>query len=183
LNEDGVAPEAEEPRKEQTTHQDPTVEKKILQDEKSTSRQLDELDDGWAVLTKREKKKSGSENSKAQGDDKKVVIDAWGILNGSPFVIIQDGLFKYVSYRFERRKGYSHPDKAYISNEAARISRLKDKKPSGKMVFRYTAENFVGIYGIVCSNGKRKSTWMKIKWKNIRPGDAKNLVRDCSWEL
>jgi hypothetical protein len=73
-------------------------------------------------------------------------------------------------------KGYSNLDKVYMSNQAERISRLKDKDPSGKMVFRYTRDNFVGIYGIVCSNGKRKSTWVKVKWKIDESSTVRNVV-------
>jgi hypothetical protein len=178
--EDRVSSKAEEQRQKTPAHQDSSVESQALQNKVSTP---DQLEDGClAVLTTKEKKEKGSKSTGDEGYDKDVVIDGWGTLNGSSFVIIQDGPFKYASYRFERRKDYSDPDKVYISNEATRISRLKDKDPSGKMVFRYTKENFVGIYGIVCSNGKRKSTWMKVKWKNIRPSDDEILVRACSWE-
>ncbi|KAJ5414846.1 hypothetical protein N7509_000180 [Penicillium cosmopolitanum] len=176
----GISPEAEEQLQKTPAHQGSSVETEALQDEVSTP---DQLEDGClAVLTPKEKKAKGSKSSGDKEYDEDVVIDGWGTLNGSSFVIIQDGPFKYASYRFERRKGYSDPDKVYISDEAARISRLKDKEPSGKMIPRYTRENFVGIYGIVCSNGKRKSTWMKVKWKNIGSGDDENLVRGCSWE-
>ncbi|CAI7657321.1 unnamed protein product, partial [Penicillium pancosmium] len=175
-----VSHEAEERRNKHNAHQGSSVEREALQNEVSTP---DQLEDGClAVLTPKGKKEKGSKSSGDKEYDEDVVIDGWGTLNGSSFVIIQDGPFKYASYRFERRKGYSDPDKVYISDEAARISRLKDKEPSGKMIPRYTRENFVGIYGIVCSNGKRKSTWMKVKWKNIGSGDDENLVRGCSWE-
>ncbi|CAI7640366.1 unnamed protein product [Penicillium manginii] len=178
--EDGVSSEAEDQRPKTPAHQGSSVEREAIQDEVSTP---DQLEDGClAVLTPKEKKRKGSKSSRDKEYDEDVVIDGWGILNGSSFVIIQDCPFKYASYRFERRKDYSDPDKVYISDDAARISRLKDKEPSGKMVPRYTMENFVGIYGIVRSNGKGKSTWMKVKWKNIRSGDDENLVRECSWE-
>lgn len=140
-----------------------------------------QLEDGCLAVLPQEKGKK-SQGSLAEEADEDVVIDSWGKLNGSSFVIIQDGPFSVASYRFERRKGYSDPKKPYISSATERISRLQDIDPSGNRVPRYTRDNFVGIYGIVCSNGKRKSTWMKFKWKNLRSEDAKKLVRDCSWE-
>jgi hypothetical protein len=180
LIEDGISPEAEEQRQKTPAHQYSSVESEALQNEVSTA---DQLEDGClAVLTPKEKKGKGSKSTGDKEYDENVVIDGWGTLNGSSFVIIQDGPFKYASYRFERRKGCDYPEEVYISSETARISHMKDKGPSGKDVPRYTKENFVGIYGIVCSDGKGKSTWMKVKWKNIRSGDDAKLVRGCSWE-
>jgi len=168
------------PKREDTPHLAPPVGDDTL---KSTQNPSVQYDEGClAVLTPKRKDLKQHTGSGAKEDDEDVDIVAWGNLSGSSFVIIQDGPFAAAQYRFERRKGYSHPDKAYISNAAERISRLKDKDRLGKRVPRYTGENVAGFYGIVSSDGKRKHTWIMVKWKDIREEDAKNLKRGCSWE-
>lgn len=167
-------------KREDTAHLAPPVGDDIL---KSTQNPSVQYDEGClAVLTPKRKDLKQHTGSGAKEDDEDVDIVAWGNLSGSSFVVIQDGPFAAAQYRFERRKGYSHPDKAYISNAAERISRLKDIDPLGKRIPRYTGENIAGFYGIVSSDGKKKHTWIMVKWKDIIEEDAKKLKRGCSWE-
>ena len=168
------------PKREDTPHLAPPVGDDMLKTTQNPSVQYDE--GCLAVLTPKRKGPKQHTGSGAKEDDEDVDIVAWGTLNRSSFIIIQEGPFATAQYRFERRKGYSHPEKACISDAAEQISWLKDKDSSGKRVSRYTRENIVGIYGIVCSNGKRKCTWMMIKWKDLKEEDAKKLKRGCSWE-
>lgn len=167
-------------KREDTTHLAPPEGDDILQTTHSPPSQYEE--GCLAVLAPKKQEQKQTKDSRVKEGDEDVDIVGWGTLNRSSFIIIQEGPFSAAQYRFERRKGYSHPTKVCISDPAERISWLKDKDPSGKRVSRYTRENVAGIYGIVCSDGKRKCTWMMIKWKDIREEDAKKLKRGCSWE-
>lgn len=123
-------------------------------------------------------------NDEEEGD---ALIDGWGTLRGSAFVILQYGPRHGARYKFKYRHGYTNASMNSISESSLRISQIK-LSPRSKG-WRYTKNNVVGIYGVASEerknpNKKYKSdpcTWLKIKWKDLRSEDTDKMQNSCSW--
>ncbi|OGE46546.1 hypothetical protein PENARI_c197G07871 [Penicillium arizonense] len=115
------------------------------------------------------------------------VVDGWGTLRGSTFVILQYGPRHGARYKFKYRNGYTNDDMNNISQRELRISQIK-ASPRSK-VWRYTKHNVVGIYGIASEERKNSDkeyksdpcSWLKIKWKDLKSEDTDNMQNSCSW--
>ncbi|KAK9846701.1 hypothetical protein MYU51_001387 [Penicillium brevicompactum] len=120
-------------------------------------------------------------------EESDALVDGWGTLRGSSFVILQYGPRHGARYKFKYRHGYTNAFMNSMSESSLRISRIK-VSPRSK-VWRYTKNNVVGIYGIASEerknpNKKYKSdpcTWLKIKWKDLKSEDTDKMQDSCSW--
>ena len=120
-------------------------------------------------------------------EENDAIVDGWGTLRGSTFVILQYGPRHGARYKFKYRHGYTNASMNNISDQELRVSQLKDGP--GTKNWRYTKDNVVGIYGVASEerkdpNKEYKSDpclWLKIKWKGLRPKDTENMQRHCSW--
>ena len=120
-------------------------------------------------------------------EESDAIVDGWGTLRRSTFVILQYGPRHGARYKVKYRHGYTNASMNNISDRNLRVSQLMDGP--GTKDWRYTKDNVVGIYGVASEerkdpNKKYKSDpclWLKIKWKGLRPGDTENMQRHCSW--
>ncbi|KAJ5337424.1 uncharacterized protein N7506_005446 [Penicillium brevicompactum] len=120
-------------------------------------------------------------------EESDALVDGWGTLRGSSFVILQYGPRHGARYKFKYRHGYTNAFMNSMSESSLRISQIK-VSPRSK-VWRYTKNNVVGIYGIASEerknpNKKYKSdpcTWLKIKWKDLKSEDTDKMQDFCSW--
>ncbi|KAJ9480470.1 hypothetical protein VN97_g13100 [Penicillium thymicola] len=115
-------------------------------------------------------------------EENDAIVDGWGNLRGSTFVILQYGPRHGARYKLKYRHGYTNDHMNHISQDL-RISQIKVSP--GSKVWRYTKDNVVGIYGVVSEEKKSgKSdpcTWLKIKWKDLRSEDTEKMQHSCSW--
>ncbi|KAF3002271.1 hypothetical protein E8E15_000827 [Penicillium rubens] len=115
-------------------------------------------------------------------EENDAIVDGWGNLRGSTFVILQYGPRHGARYKLKYRHGYTNDHMNHISQDL-RISQIKVSP--GSKIWRYTKDNVVGIYGVVSEerkSGKADTcTWLKIKWKDLRPEDTKKMQHSCSW--
>ncbi|CAG7970460.1 unnamed protein product [Penicillium salamii] len=88
-------------------------------------------------------------NDEEEGD---ALIDGWGTLLGSAFVILQYGPRHGARYKFKYRHGYTNEFMNSMSESSLRIFQIK-VSPRSK-VWRYTKNNVVGIYGITSEERK-----------------------------
>ena len=114
------------------------------------------------------------------------IVDGWGTLRRSTFVILQYGPRHGARYRVKYRNGYTNDGMNNISDPTLRISQLKTGP--GNRSWRYTKHNVVGIYGIASEerdpNKRYKSdpcTWLKIKWRDLKVEDTQKMQNSCSW--
>ncbi|KAJ5052458.1 hypothetical protein NUH16_011151 [Penicillium rubens] len=114
------------------------------------------------------------------------IVDGWGTLRRSTFVILQYGPRHGARYKAKYRNGYTNDGMNNISDRTLRISQLKTGP--GNRSWRYTKHNVVGIYGVASEqrdpNKKYKSdpcTWLKIKWRDLRVEDTEKMQSSCSW--
>ncbi|CAG8196236.1 unnamed protein product [Penicillium nalgiovense] len=114
------------------------------------------------------------------------IVDGWGTLRRSTFVIFQYGPRHGARYKAKYRNGYTNDGMNNISDQTLRISLLKTGP--GNRSWRYTKHNVVGIYGVASEerdpNKEYKSdpcTWLKIKWRDLTDDDSKALQHSCSW--
>ncbi|KAI1828798.1 hypothetical protein DTO027I6_10178 [Penicillium roqueforti] len=114
------------------------------------------------------------------------VVDGWGTLRRSTFVILQYGPRHGARYKAKYRNGYTNDGMNNISDQSLRISQLKTGP--GNRSWRYTKHNVVGIYGVASEerdpNKEYKSdpcTWLKIKWRDLTEDDSKTVQLSCSW--
>ncbi|KAJ5033177.1 hypothetical protein NUH16_003093 [Penicillium rubens] len=120
-------------------------------------------------------------------EENDALVDGWGTLRTSTFVILQYGPRHGARYKFKYRHGYTNASMNSISESSLRISQIKVSP--GSKAWRYTKHNVVGIYGIASEerknpNKKYKSdpcTWLKIKWKDLRSEDTDKMQHSCSW--
>lgn len=121
-------------------------------------------------------------DSSSDDEENDAIVDGWGNLRGSTFVILQYGPRHGARYKLKYRHGYTNDHMNHISQDL-RISQIKVSP--GSKIWRYTKDNVVGIYGVVSEERKSgKSdpcTWLKIKWKDLRPEDTKKIQNFCSW--
>ncbi|KAJ5481390.1 hypothetical protein N7475_000312 [Penicillium sp. IBT 31633x] len=114
------------------------------------------------------------------------IVDGWGTLRGSTFVILRYGPRGGSRYKFKYRQGYTNGHINHIS-QGLRIPQLQ--VGSASKTWRYTKHNVVGICGVVSeerNNPKKRyksdpCTWLKIKWKDLRPEDLQKLPDSYSW--
>ena len=117
------------------------------------------------------------------------IVDGWGTLRRSTFVILQYGPRHGAKYKAKYKTGYNTSGMDNISDRAKRISLLKDDDGRGRKTWRYSKYNVAGIYGVAFEERKNPTksyksdpcVWVKIKWKDLRPEDDENLSRSCSW--
>lgn len=115
------------------------------------------------------------------------VVDGWGTLRGSTFVILQYGPRHGARYKVKYKHGYTNGHMKNISKKSLRISQLT-AGPDNES-WRYTKHNVVGIYGVASEERKKPNsecksdpcTWLKIKWKDLWPEDTKKTQYSCSW--
>ncbi|CAG7946030.1 unnamed protein product [Penicillium olsonii] len=120
-------------------------------------------------------------------EESDALVDGWGTLRGSSFVILQYGPRHGARYKFKYRHGYTNAFMNSMSESSLRISQIKVSP--GSKNWRYSKNNVVGIYGIASEerknpNKKYKSdpcTWLKIKWKDLRSEDTDKTQNFCSW--
>lgn len=120
-------------------------------------------------------------------EESDALVDGWGTLRGSTFVILQYGPRHGARYKFKYRHGYTNEFMNSMSESSLRISQIKVSP--GSKNWRYSKNNVVGIYGIASEerknpNKKYKSdpcTWLKIKWKDLRSEDTDKTQNFCSW--
>ena len=123
-------------------------------------------------------------NDDEEGDG---IVDGWGTLRRSTFVILQYGPRHGARYKAKYRNGYTNDDMNNISDRTLRISQLKDGP--GNRSWRYTKHNVVGIYGVASEERKDPNktyksdpcVWLKIKWKNLKSEDTDKMQGLCSW--
>ncbi|CAP94933.1 hypothetical protein PCH_Pc21g00360 [Penicillium rubens Wisconsin 54-1255] len=120
------------------------------------------------------------------GEETDVIVDGWGTLRRSTFVILQYGPRHGARYKAKYRNGYTNDGMNNISDPTLRISQLKTGP--GNRSWRYTKHNVVGIYGVASEqrdpNKSYKSdpcTWLKIKWRDLRVEDTEKMQNSCSW--
>lgn len=126
-------------------------------------------------------------DSSNDDEESDAIVDGWGTLRRSTFVILQYGPRHGARYKVKYRHGYTNEDMNSISESFLRISQIKDSP--GSKIWRYTKQNVVGICGIASEerkdpNKKYKSdpcTWLKIKWKDLRSEDTDKMQHSCSW--
>ncbi|KAJ5611999.1 hypothetical protein N7510_005193 [Penicillium lagena] len=130
--------------------------------------------------------KIGSQFDDVDGDH---IVDGWGTLRRSAFVILQYGPRHGAKYKAKYKSGYNTSGMNNISDRAERISLLKDDDGRGRKTWRYSKYNVAGIYGVAFEERKNPTksyksdpcVWVKIKWKNLRQEDDEKLSRSCSW--
>ena len=120
------------------------------------------------------------------GEETDAIVDGWGTLRRSTFVILQYGPRHGARYEAKYRNGYTNDGMNNISDPTLRISQLKTGP--GNRSWRYTKHNVVGIYGVASEqrdpNKSYKSdpcTWLKIKWRGLRVEDTEKMQNSCSW--
>lgn len=129
-----------------------------------------------AIIDPRGKKKASCP-TESKPLDPNTIVDGWGTLRGSTFVIVQEGPPHAARFVFKFEPNYTNDRLANITDKDLRISEIQDRTASGKKVFRYTTANVAGIYGAVFENtGPRTSTrspcsWVRIVWQNLRDDD------------
>jgi hypothetical protein len=114
------------------------------------------------------------------------IVDGWGTLRGSTFVILRYGPRGGSRYKFKYRQGYTNGHINHIS-QGLRIAQLQ--VGSARKTWRYTKHNVAGICGVVSeerNNPKKRyksdpCTWLKIKWKDLGPEDIEKLPDSYSW--
>ncbi|CDM38405.1 hypothetical protein DTO013E5_9722 [Penicillium roqueforti] len=114
------------------------------------------------------------------------IVDGWGTLRRSTFVILQYGPRHGARYKVKYRNGYTNDGMNNISDPTLRISLLKTGP--GNRSWRYTKHNVVGIYGIASEERDPNKiymsdpcTWLKIKWRDLRVEDTQKMQNSCSW--
>ncbi|KAJ5474028.1 hypothetical protein N7475_003594 [Penicillium sp. IBT 31633x] len=80
------------------------------------------------------------------GEETDAIVDGWGTLRRSTFVILQYGPRHGARYEAKYRNGYTNDGMNNISDPTLRISQLKTGP--GNRSWRYTKHNVVGIYGV-----------------------------------
>ena len=121
-------------------------------------------------------------DSSNDDEENDAIVDGWGNLRGSTFVILQYGPRHGARYKLKYRHGYTNVHMNHISQDL-RISQIKVSP--GSKIWRYTKDNVVGICGVVSEEKKSgKSdpcTWLKIKWKDLSSEDTNKMQHSCSW--
>ncbi|KAJ6016464.1 hypothetical protein N7540_011175 [Penicillium herquei] len=128
------------------------------------------------------------DRSKTLDEFSDLVVDGWGYLRGSAYVILQQGPPNAVRFVFKSREGYTSTTLPCISNQDLRVSSVKTKGAFGKAPFRYSAENIAGIIGVVAADRKATnysseapSMWVKIEWQGLDKKDMDKVVDNYSW--
>ncbi|KAJ5537481.1 hypothetical protein N7494_006960 [Penicillium frequentans] len=114
-------------------------------------------------------KKNKGRITQSPSPDPNEVVDGWGTLSNSNFVIVQEGPTAYAKYTFKWRHGYTNKTTANISDRHFRVTDIEDYV-DGKWKKRYGRENVVCFSGaaiqdnVAQSSTRSPCSWLRVEW-------------------
>ncbi|KAJ5559379.1 hypothetical protein N7513_001778 [Penicillium frequentans] len=121
-------------------------------------------------------KKNKGRITQSPSPDPNEVVDGWGTLKNSNFVIVQEGPTAYAKFTFKWRHGYTNVSTANISDRRLRVTDIEDYV-NGKWKPRYGRENVVCFSGAaiqdnVAQNSTRSPcSWLRVEWTGLSDDD------------
>ncbi|KAJ5938472.1 hypothetical protein N7466_001606 [Penicillium verhagenii] len=121
-------------------------------------------------------KKNKGRITQSPSPDPNEVVDGWGTLSNSNFVIVQEGPTAYAKFTFKWRHGYTNGITANISDSHFRVTDIADYV-NGKWKKRYGRENVVCFSGAaIQDNVAQDSTrspcsWLRVEWRGLSDDD------------
>ncbi|KAJ5544319.1 hypothetical protein N7513_007130 [Penicillium frequentans] len=123
-------------------------------------------------------KKNKGRITQSPSPDPNEVVDGWGTLSNSNFVIVQEGPTAYAKYTFKWRHGYTNKTTANISDRHFRVTDIEDYV-DGKWKKRYGRENVVCFSGaaiqdnVAQSSTRSPCSWLRVEWTGLSDDDLK----------